>query len=95
VNEEKNHDLYILDIDEDRESYFVCQLPIGIQDYAWFNEDQIIIGSRNKLYIYDILEAPEWREWISLEEFQISNITRLAVSPNGTMIAVVAEPVKN
>ena len=95
INEEKNHDLYLLDIDDDLESYFVCQLPIGVQDYTWLNEGLIIIGSRNKLYVFDILEDPEWREWASLEEYQISNITRLAVSPNGTKLAVVAEPIKN
>jgi hypothetical protein len=95
VNEEKNHDLYIMDIDGDRESYFVCQLPIGIQDYTWLDEFRIVIGSNNKLYAYDTLEDPEWREWYSLTDYEIFNITRLAVSPNGDKIAIVAETKKN
>ncbi len=33
LNEEKNQDLYLLEIDGNIENYFVCQLPIGIQDY--------------------------------------------------------------
>ncbi len=92
INEEKNHDLYLLDIDGDLESYFVCQLPIGVEDYTWLNETQIIIGSRNKLYIYDTMEDSEWKEVASLEEYNISNITRLAVSPEGTKLALVGEP---
>lgn len=92
INEEKNHDLYLLDIGGDLESYFVCQLPIGVQDYTWLNETQIIIGSKNKLYVYDTLDIQEWKEVASLEDYQIANITRLAVSPKGTKLAVVGEP---
>jgi len=94
VNEEKNHDLYIIDIDGDRESYFVCQLLIGIQDYTWLDEFRIVIGSNSKLYVYDTLEDPEWREWYSMDEYKIANITRLAVSPKGNKIAIVAEPIE-
>jgi hypothetical protein len=92
INEEKNHDLYIIDIDGDRESYFVCQLPIGIQDYAWLDEFRIVIGSNSKLFVYDTLEYPEWREWYSLVDNDLFNISRLSVSPNGNKIALVAEP---
>jgi hypothetical protein len=95
VNEERNHDLYIIDMDEERESYFVCQLPIGIQDYAWLDEYRIIIGSGSKLYVYDTMEEPEWKEWYSLTDQNIFNITRISVSPNGTKIALVAEPDQN
>ena len=92
INEEKNHDLYLLDIDGNLESYFVCQLPIGVQDYIWLNETQILIGSKNKLYVYNTLDIQEWKEVASLEDYQIANITRLAVSPKGTKLAVVGEP---
>ena len=95
INEEKNHDLYIMDMDEDRDSYFVCQLPIGIQDHAWLDEYRIVIGSNNKLYIYDTLEDPNWNEWCSLKEYDINNITRISVSPNGDKIALVGEPKLN
>ncbi len=92
LNEEKNHDLYLLEIDGDLESYFVCQLPIGIQDYTWLNDTKILIGSRNRLYIYDTLEDSEWKHVASLEEYNISKITRLSVSPEGTKLAIVGEP---
>ncbi len=95
LNEENNHDLYILDIDEGLESYFVCQLPVGIQDYTWLNETQILIGSRNKFYIYDNMENSGWKEVADLSEYNIKNITRLVVSPDGTKLAIVAEPARD
>jgi Tol biopolymer transport system component len=52
VNEDKNQEVYLLDM-KTKESFFVCQLPIGILDYTWLNDSQILIGSGSKLYIYD------------------------------------------
>jgi hypothetical protein len=92
LNNEKNHDLYLLSM-EFRESFFVCQLPIGIQDYTWLNNSQIILGSGSKLYIYDTFLNSKWVEVADLSEHKIKNITRLAVSPDGSKLALVAEPV--
>ncbi|MCB0466446.1 MAG: hypothetical protein KDC78_12355 [Aequorivita sp.] len=91
VNEEDNLDLYLLDMDSN-ESFFVTELPIGIQDYVWINDTQILVGSGSRLYIYDTLGEPEWTGVASLEEYGIKNITRMAISPDGKKLAVVAEP---
>ena len=91
VNEEKNQDLYLLDM-ETIESFFVCQLPIGIQDYAWLNDSQILIGSGNKLYIYDTFLNSDWEEVADLSAHNIKDITRLAVSPDGQRLSLVAVP---
>lgn len=92
VNEEKNQDLYILSM-ESRESFFVCELPIGIQDYTWLNNSQILLGSGSKLYLYDTFLNSKWVEVADLSEHKIKNISRLAVSRDGTKLALVAEPV--
>jgi len=94
LNEEKNHDLYLLEIDGDLESYFVCQLPIGVEDYTWLNDTQILIGSRNKLYVYDTMENEDWIEVADLSLFKIKDISRLSVSPKGSKLAIVGEPIK-
>ncbi|MEL6809995.1 MAG: nuclear transport factor 2 family protein [Bacteroidota bacterium] len=93
VNEEKNHDIYLLDIDEDGESFFVCQLPIGVQDYAWVDESKIICGSGKKLYLYDLFGNGDWQEVADLTNYKLQEITRLAVSPNGKKLAFAAEPI--
>ncbi len=90
VNEEGNLDLYLLDMGN-YESFFICELPIGILDSVWINDTQILVGSGNRLYMYDTLGEPEWTRVASLEEFGIKNISRMAISPNGKKIAVVAE----
>lgn len=91
VNKDKNHELYLLNM-ETLESFFVCQLPIGVQDYAWLNDSQILIGSNSKIYLYDTFLNEEWSEVADLSEENIKNITRISVSPNQSYIAIVAEP---
>lgn len=93
VNEEKNEDLYLLSL-ESRESFFVCQLPIGIQDYAWLNNSQLLLGSGSKLYLYDTFLNSKWVEVADLSAQSIKNISRLAVSPDGSKLALVAEPLE-
>lgn len=90
VNEAGNLDLYLLDMPAS-ESYFVCELPIGVEDYVWINDTQLLIGSGNKLFMYDTLGESEWNVVASVEEFGIKNCTRLAISPNGKKLAIVAE----
>ena len=91
VNEDKNHEVYLLDM-ETKESFFVCQLPIGIQDYTWLNDSQILIGSGSKLYIYDTFLNSDWTEVADLSEYDIKDISRIAVSPNGARLSLVAVP---
>jgi hypothetical protein len=91
VNEDKNQEIYLLDM-ETMESFFVCQLPVGIQDYTWLNDSQIIIGSGSKLYIYDTFLNSDWEEVADLSDYNIKDISRLAVSPDGARLALVALP---
>ena len=86
----KNQDVYMLQM-SDYESFFVCQLPVGVQDYTWLNDSQILIGSGNKLYLYDTFLNEDWKEVADLSQFKIKDISRMAVSPNGKKLALVAE----
>lgn len=90
VNEEKNLDLYMINM-KNNESYFVCELPIGIQDYVWLNDTQLILGSGSSIFLYDTLGEAGWNKVVNLEEFGIKNITRLAISPNSKKLALVAK----
>ncbi|MDT0554553.1 nuclear transport factor 2 family protein [Patiriisocius hiemis] len=90
INENGNHDIYQLDMDT-LESFFVAELPIGIQDHAWLTETTLLCGSGAKLYYYDLFGDGEWEEAANLSDKGLKEITRLAVSPNGEKIAFVAE----
>ncbi|WP_339697566.1 hypothetical protein [uncultured Marixanthomonas sp.] len=91
LNEDDNYDIYQLNT-ETLESYFVAELPIGIQDHIWLSESKLLIGSGNKLFLYDLFGNGEWQEVANLSEYNITNITRLAVSPDGKKLALVAVP---
>lgn len=90
VNESKTLDLYVLDIISE-ESYFICELPSGVEDYIWLNDTQILVGLGSNLYIYDTLGEPEWNKVASVSEYGIKNISRMAISPNGKKLALVGE----
>ncbi|RXG30409.1 TolB-like translocation protein [Leeuwenhoekiella palythoae] len=95
-NETKNMDLYTLDFSGDEPtSYFVCEMPIGRQDYTWLDENRILVGSGDSLFVYDLFGEPAWTFAASLNSYGIKNITRMTVSPDGKYLAVAAEPVEN
>ena len=93
VNEQKNFDLYQFD-PESNESYFVCQLPVGVQDYVWYEDYKIIIGSGSQLFVNDLFGNGDWNPIADFKEENLQNITRLALSPDHKKLVFVAEPVK-
>ena len=90
INEEQGLDLYILDI-HTLESFFVCALPVGIEDYTWLDKSRMILGSGEKLFMYDTLMSNTWEEAADLSHLNFKHITRIAVNPVGNKIALVAE----
>lgn len=91
VNEEKNHDVFIVDVNKAEDTFFVCQLPVGIQDHTWIDATKLLLGSGSKLYVYDLFGPGEWKEVADLSVNNIKNITRITVSPDGKRIALAAE----
>lgn len=91
ANEEGNMDIYQLDM-ETLESFFVTQLPVGIQDHVWLSDSMLICGSLDKLYRYDLFGKGSWEKMADLSEYNIMDITRLAVSPDGSKLSLVAIP---
>lgn len=91
INEEKNLDIFVVDVNKAEDTYFVCQLPIGIQDHTWIDATTLLLGSGSKLYVYDLFGPGEWAEVADLSAKNIENITRIAVSPDRNRIAITAE----
>ncbi len=90
VNEEGNFDVFQLDL-KSLDSFFVTQLPIGIQDHIWLDETTLLIGSRDKLFLLDLFGNGDWKQIADLSEYQINEITRLAISPDGKKLAIVGD----
>jgi len=64
-------------------------LPKGVQDIAWLPSGILVFGQGNTLYQWNSKTSNGVEEWKKLEG--IKNITRLAVSPNGQLLALVGE----
>lgn len=68
----------------------IIQTLKGSEDFCWLNDGTLLMGKENKLYRF---HPKKDKEWILFKEFDsISAITRLAVSPDNTKLALVAEP---
>ena len=91
TNEQGQQDVYLLDMDS-LESFFVTQLPIGVNDYAWLNDSQLIVFSNSSLFVYDTFDKKDWEKFADLDANVITDISRIAVSPSGTRIALVGIP---
>ncbi len=94
-NDDQNMDLYMLDLSgETPVSYFVCELPIGRQDYAWLDENRILVGSGDSLFVYDLFGEPACVFAASLNPYKLTNISRISISEDGQHLALAAEPVE-
>lgn len=60
----------------------------GREDYAWTPEGEILMGDGSRLFSWS--EGSDWTEIADLSDLGVEGITRLAVSPDGARIAIVA-----
>jgi hypothetical protein len=78
------------------EKIYIADPLEGSQDMAWMPDKTIVMGKNNKLYKLKPGEDKTWIEIASVEEFNLTGITRIAVSPLGNKIAIVVqEPEEN
>lgn len=61
------------------------------EDYAWLPDGQLIMGRGGKLYLRDPGGDAAWRELADFTDHGVTQITRLAVSPNADRIAFVVQ----
>ena len=60
----------------------------GREDYAWTPEGEILMGDGSRLLAW--AEGSDWTEIADFSDLDIDGITRLATSPDGARIAIVA-----
>lgn len=63
----------------------------GSDDMAWTPDGVILMGSENTLYKLNPAKDDDWQKITSLEDVGLYGITRLAISPDGSSIAVVVQ----
>lgn len=67
----------------------VCELPEGVEDYAWGPDGKIYVGSKGILYYYDT-EGTE-QKWMEVANWEkiTGKFYRLAMNKDGNKIAFV------
>ncbi|MEZ4781920.1 MAG: DUF6265 family protein [Flavobacteriaceae bacterium] len=63
------------------------------EDMCFLPDGTIVMGKENKVYTYTPKKSTDWLEATSLDTYNIKNISRLAVSPDGKKIAIVGESI--
>lgn len=77
----------------------LAPLPTGVEDYVWTPRGELITsdGKGTVMRWQPDAQQPNYAIWRSiggLDSAVAGRITRLAVSPNGRWLAIVAEPVR-
>jgi hypothetical protein len=62
----------------------------GSEDFTWTKDGMILMASGAKLYKFDPAKDKDWQQVADFASAGIKNITRLAVSPRGDKLALVA-----
>jgi len=78
-----------LDLEMDRITTIVRAVE-GSEDYAWTPGGLLLMGSGSELFVFDPSMDSDWRFVADLASEAITGVTRLAVSPTGTHLALVA-----
>lgn len=66
----------------------IVQTLPGSEDFIYLRDGTFLMGNGSKLYKFNRLFDKEWKEIADFKYYGITNITRLAISENGT-IAIV------
>ncbi len=70
----------------------IVKLPAGVEDYAWTPDGMLLVGMGSLLLRCDPRRGATWETVADLSSSGLTSITRLAVSPGGDAIAIVAVP---
>ncbi|MDW3196839.1 MAG: hypothetical protein R8G66_30970 [Cytophagales bacterium] len=60
----------------------------NVEDMAWTPEGTMIMGQDSQLY-YRSMKDKSWSSLMDLSQFDLTGITRVAISPDGSKLAVV------
>lgn len=59
------------------------------EDICWFKDGSILTSHKNNLYIFNSKLSKNWKLLCSLEEYGITNISRIAINPDNDKLALV------
>jgi WD40-like Beta Propeller Repeat len=72
----------------------LAKTPAGADFFVWTSDGIVLTASGTTLYQWDSQRGGEWQTVADFAAAGLSNMTRLAVSPRGDRLAIVAVPAK-
>ncbi|MEZ5013344.1 MAG: hypothetical protein R2794_03565 [Chitinophagales bacterium] len=69
----------------------ICDFPNVGEDYVWTPDGKLLTARRNQLFLYDYSGDGSWKRIGAFFEDPNRNVYRLALSPDGTLLAFVAD----
>jgi hypothetical protein len=70
----------------------LVQAPAGADFFVWTAQGIVLTASGTKLYQWDPQRGGDWEPVADFAAAGLTNVTRLAVSPKGDRLAIVAVP---
>lgn len=87
---EGNWEIKAFDLHSHTIASLIATLP-GVEDYAWLPNGKLLMAKDSKLFAVVPLTGGKWEEVADFSKAGIKRITRIAVSGNGSRIAMVAQ----
>lgn len=72
----------------------LVRMPAGAEFHVWTPHGLVLTAADTKIYQWDPLSGGSWKEIVNLRSAGLRGITRLAVSPSGDRLAIVAVPAR-
>ena len=73
------------------QSEFIINTLKNSEDFCWLPDGTILMGKNNVLYKFNPEKDIDWVKLISFDDYDITNITRLAVNSTSTKLVLVGE----
>lgn len=64
-------------------------LPDNVQDYVWYDNQRVISSDGENLLVSSIVKDSKWQSIKNLSKLKLTGISRLAISPDKSQLAVV------
>lgn len=72
-----------------KETKEIIKAQKDFQDFTWTPSGVLLSGNGHKLYKFDPTSDEDWVELADLHDYGLNNFTRLSISPNGSLLALV------
>ncbi len=63
--------------------------PEGSEDICWTSDQTILIGQGSRILSWKLGVESDWQEVVNLDDFDLQNISRMAISPDQSLLTVV------